>query len=207
MGRRQASHVTCASGGSPHSPRSSDGGVQVDGKRYDPLRRQPDDHVPPAKRRSRHSGTRIDIVPRWCYFSNMVLENQRPLRLAELGKLSRRERQVLDILYRDGKLSASGIRLRMEDAPTDSAVRAVLRVLEEKGLLRHRTAGFRYVYSPVVDRNRATRSVLQYLINTFFGGSPERAVAALLDVSAAELDSGELEKISDLIERARRGKA
>ena len=102
---------------------------------------------------------------------------------------------------------ASGIRLRMEDAPTDSAVRAVLRVLEEKGLLRHRTAGFRYVYSPVVDRNRATRSVLQYLINTFFGGSPERAVAALLDVSAAELDSGELEKISDLIERARRGKA
>jgi predicted transcriptional regulator len=121
-----------------------------------------------------------------------------------LGSLSRRERQVLDILFRYGELSAAAIRSKMDDAPSYSAVRALLRVLGDKGQIRHRAEGLRYVYSTVVEREKATGSVLRHLIDTFFGGSPERAVAALLDVSATRLTTEELENISGLIERAKR---
>jgi predicted transcriptional regulator len=133
-----------------------------------------------------------------------MLVKQHKRDIGGLASLSRRERQVLDILYRYGELSAAEIRSKMDDAPSYSAVRALLRVLEDKGQIRHRAEKLRYVYSTVVEREKATGSVLRHLIDTFFGGSPERAVAALLDVSSTRLTTEELEKISGLIERAKR---
>src|SRR5579864_901882 len=99
------------------------------------------------------------------------------------GGLSRRERQIMDILFQRGKASASDVREAMEDAPGYSAVRAMLRVLEEKGHVRHLEEGLRYVYVPTVAREKAKRATVKHLMNTFFNGSPELIVAALLDVS------------------------
>jgi BlaI family transcriptional regulator, penicillinase repressor len=133
-----------------------------------------------------------------------MLVKQQKRDIGGLANLSRRERQVLDILYRYRELSAAAIRSKMDDAPSYSAVRALLRVLEDNGQVKHKAEGLRYVYSTVVEREKATGSVLRHLIDTFFGGSPERAVAALLDVSATRLTAEQLENISDLIERAKR---
>ena len=120
------------------------------------------------------------------------------------GGLSRRERQIMDILYRRGKASASEVREAMEDAPGYSAVRAMLRVLEEKGHIKHQAEGLKYVYVPVVAREKAKRSAVTHLLDTFFAGSPEQIVAALLDVSATRLTRAELDRMSEMIERARR---
>ena len=120
------------------------------------------------------------------------------------GGLSRRERQIMDILYRRGKASASEVREAMEDAPGYSAVRAMLRVLEEKGHIKHQAEGLKYVYVPVVAREKAKRSAVKHLLDTFFAGSPEQIVAALLDVSATRLTRAELDRMSEMIERARR---
>jgi len=118
--------------------------------------------------------------------------------------LSRRERQIMDILYKSGRASASEIHAAMPDAPTYSAVRAKLRVLEEKGHIRHEEESLRYVYSPVVGRDTARRSALRHMVSTFFAGSVEETVAALLDLSAANLDAKDLERISRMIETARK---
>jgi predicted transcriptional regulator len=118
--------------------------------------------------------------------------------------LSRRERQIMDILYQRGKASASDVREAMEDAPGYSAVRAMLRVLEEKGHVKHQAEGLKYVYVPVVAREKAKRSAVKHLLDTFFGGSPEQIVAALLDVSATRLTREELDRMSELIEKAKR---
>jgi predicted transcriptional regulator len=120
------------------------------------------------------------------------------------GKLSRRERQIMDILYRNGKASAAEVREAMEDAPSYSAVRAMLRVLEEKGHVRHQAEGLRYVYVPVVAREQAKRSAVKHLMNTFFNDSPEQIVAALLDVSSTRLTREELDRMAALIEKARK---
>jgi BlaI family transcriptional regulator, penicillinase repressor len=120
------------------------------------------------------------------------------------GKLSRRERQIMDILYQRGKASASEVREAMEDAPGYSAVRAMLRVLEEKGHVRHQAEGLKYVYVPTVARDKAKRSAVKHVLDTFFAGSPEQIVAALLDVSATRLTREELDRMSDLIEKARK---
>jgi predicted transcriptional regulator len=120
------------------------------------------------------------------------------------GGLSRRERQILEILYRSGKASAADVRERMEDAPSYSAVRAMLRVLEEKGHVKHQAEGLKYVYVPTVAREKAKRSAVQHLLNTFFNGSPEQIVAALLDGSARRLTREELDRMSDMIEQAKR---
>src|SRR6201994_3992923 len=110
----------------------------------------------------------------------------------------------MDILYQRGKLSAGDVREGMEDAPSYSAVRAMLRVLEEKGHVKHQAEGLKYVYVPVVARDKAKRSAVKHVLDTFFAGSPEQIVAALLDVSAARLTREELDRMSEMIERARR---
>jgi predicted transcriptional regulator len=118
--------------------------------------------------------------------------------------LSRRERQIIDILYRRGRANASEV---MEDLPGDSTystVRTQLRVLEEKGHIRHDQEGQRYVYSPAVPRGTVRRSALKHLVETFFDGSVEQTVAALLGADGARLSPSELERIAELIERARK---
>jgi len=124
--------------------------------------------------------------------------------VSEADQLSRRERQIMDILYRNGKASAAEVREAMDDAPSYSAVRAMLRVLEEKGHVRHQAEGLRYVYVPVVARDQAKRSAVKHLMNTFFNDSPEQIVAALLDVSSTKLTRDELDRMAALIEKARK---
>lgn len=118
--------------------------------------------------------------------------------------LSRRERQIMDILYQRGSASAADVREGMEDAPSYSAVRAMLRVLEEKGHVTHQEQGLKYVYLPTVKRDRAKKSALKHLLDTFFNDSPEQVVAALLDVSSTRLKPEELERMARLIEKAKK---
>ncbi len=117
--------------------------------------------------------------------------------------LSRRERQMMDILYRRGRASASEVHQALPDRPSYSAVRAKLRVLEEKGHVRHEEAGPRYIFLPTLPREKAKRSALKHLLDTFFGGSAEEAVVALLDLRTTRLSPGELERLSSLIEKAK----
>jgi predicted transcriptional regulator len=118
--------------------------------------------------------------------------------------LSRREREIMEILYGAEGLTAAEVRERMADAPGYSAVRALLRILEEKGHVRHEERGPRYVFSPVVSRAKARKSAIKSLVQTFFGGSPEQAVAALIDESRAQLSRAELDRLADLIAAARK---
>jgi predicted transcriptional regulator len=118
--------------------------------------------------------------------------------------LSRRERQIIDILYRRGRATAAEV---MEDLPgesTYSTVRTQLRVLEEKGHVRHDQDGQRYVYSPAVPRATVRKSALKHLVETFYEGSVEQAVAALLGGDGSRLSDEELDRIEDLIRRARK---
>ena len=118
--------------------------------------------------------------------------------------LSRRERQIMDILYQRGKASASEVREAMEAAPGYSAVRAMLRVLEEKGHVKHQAEGLKYVYVPTVARDKAKRSAVKHVMETFFNGSAEQIVAALLDVASTRLTRGELDRMSEMIEQAKK---
>ncbi|HLW79413.1 MAG TPA: BlaI/MecI/CopY family transcriptional regulator [Terriglobia bacterium] len=118
--------------------------------------------------------------------------------------LSRRERQIMDVLYRQGRASAADVQRQIPDPPSYSAVRAMLRVLEAKGHVRHEEQGLRYVFVPTLPRERAKRSALKHLLDTFFDGSAELAVAALLDGSAPRLSTEELDRLSRLIEAARK---
>ncbi len=121
-----------------------------------------------------------------------------------LTGLSRRERQVMEILFQRGKASASEVREAMEDAPTYSAVRALLRVLEEKRHIQHENEGLKYVYVPVMNRDKAKRSAMKHMVDTFFRDSPEQVVAALLDVSAKRLTHKELDRMVEMIDRAKK---
>jgi BlaI family penicillinase repressor len=123
--------------------------------------------------------------------------------VSALPGLSRRERQIMEILYRHGKASVSEVRELMKDAPGYS-VRAMLRVLEGKGHTRHQAEGLKYVYMPTVAREKAKRSAVKHLLDTFFAGEPDQIVAALLDVSATRLTREELDRMSEMIEEARR---
>jgi predicted transcriptional regulator len=118
--------------------------------------------------------------------------------------LSRRERQIMDILYQRGKASANDVREAMPDPPSYSAVRAMLRVLEEKGHVKHQAEGLKYVYVPTVAREKAKRSAVKHLVDTFFSDSPEQVVAALLDVSSTRLTREELDRMAQMIERAKK---
>lgn len=118
--------------------------------------------------------------------------------------LARRERQIMDILYRRGRATAAEVLSDLPGEPSYSTVRTQLRVLEEKGHVRHEEEGLRYVYSPAVPRHAARKSALRHLVNTFFDGSTEKVVGALLGGDAARLTDEELDRISDLIARARK---
>ena len=120
-----------------------------------------------------------------------------------LLNLSRRERQIMDVLYRDRQATAAEVLAALPDPPGYSAVRAMLRVLETKGHVRHVADGTRYVYLPTVARERAGRPALAGVLETFFDGSTEKAVAALLELSPAGLSDEELDRLSQLIEQAR----
>ncbi|HKF43510.1 MAG TPA: BlaI/MecI/CopY family transcriptional regulator [Thermoanaerobaculia bacterium] len=120
-----------------------------------------------------------------------------------LTHLSRRERQIMDVVYRTGQATATEVLSSLPDPPSYSAVRAMLRVLENKGHLRHVLDGTHYVYKPTLPRERAGRPALENVIDTFFDGSAEKAVAALLDLSRSELSAEELDRLSFLIEQAR----
>jgi BlaI family transcriptional regulator, penicillinase repressor len=118
--------------------------------------------------------------------------------------LSRRERQIMDVLYRRGHATAAEVHQDLPNRPSYSAVRAMLRTLEEKGHLSHEAQGPRYIYRPTVSIERAKRSALRHLLETFFEGSAEQAVAALVEGSAAKLSQQELDRLSLLIEEAKR---
>jgi BlaI family transcriptional regulator, penicillinase repressor len=118
--------------------------------------------------------------------------------------LSRRERQIMDILYRLGSATAAEVQENLAEAPSYSAVRALLRILEEKGHLKHAYDGPRYVYAPVVSRPAAQKSALKQMLKTFFDGSTSNAVAALLDMSASELSENELNRLASMVEQAKR---
>lgn len=118
--------------------------------------------------------------------------------------LSRRERQIMDVLYARGRASAAEVLEAMPDPPSYSAVRALLRVLEEKGHVLHEQDGARYIYAPSVPREQVRDSALRRLVQTFFGGSAEQAVAALIDISREELDDEQLARMSRLISQARK---
>ena len=117
--------------------------------------------------------------------------------------LSRRERQIMDILYRRSRATAAEVMEGLPDPPSYSAVRALLRVLEEKGHARHKQDGPRYVYMPTVSRDRARQSALKQVVGTFFENSTEQSVAALLDMSADKMSDDELDRLAELIEHAR----
>jgi predicted transcriptional regulator len=117
--------------------------------------------------------------------------------------LSRRERQIMDILYQRARATAAEVHADLPDRPSYSAVRAKLRVLEEKGHIRHEEEALRYVFVPTMPRDKAKKSALNHMLETFFEGSVEQTVAALLDLSAAKLSQSELDQLAGLIEQAK----
>ena len=118
--------------------------------------------------------------------------------------LSRRERQIMDVLYRLGRATAADVMAELPGDPNYSTVRTQLRVLEEKGHVRHEEEGGRYVYAPAVPRHAARKSALKHLVETFFDGSAEQVVAAVLGGEASRLSDEELDRVSALIDKARK---
>jgi predicted transcriptional regulator len=118
--------------------------------------------------------------------------------------LSRRERQIMDVIYRRGQATVAEVLDGLPDPPGYSAVRAILRILEDKGHLRHESRGPRYVFLPTVPREKARKSALKQLVQTFFDGSTSQAVAALLDLSASKLSDEELDRLSRMITQAKK---
>ena len=118
--------------------------------------------------------------------------------------LTRRERQIMDILFRMGRATAAEVMAELPGEPSYSTVRTQLRVLEEKGHVKHEEEGLRYVYTPAVARQTARRSALRHLVETFFDGSAEKVVGALLGGEATRLSKAELDRIADLVSKARK---
>ncbi|HUX06055.1 MAG TPA: BlaI/MecI/CopY family transcriptional regulator [Acidobacteriota bacterium] len=122
----------------------------------------------------------------------------------QLGDLSRRERQIMDAIYKTGRATAIDVMEMMPDAPGNATVRKLMRILEEKGYLRHERDGNKFVYFPTISEEKATASAVDHLLDTFFKGSTGRAVIALLNMSDDELSESERGMISELIERSKR---
>ena len=118
--------------------------------------------------------------------------------------LTRRERQIMDILFRRGRATAAEVMEELPGEPSYSTVRTQLRVLEEKGHVRHEEDGVRFIYMPAVRRQAARKSALRHLVETFFDGSPEKAVAALLGGEGARLSDEQLDRIAEMIDKARK---
>ena len=125
--------------------------------------------------------------------------------MKKMQSLSRREREMMDIIFRASKATAGEVMEGMADPPSYSAVRATLRVLEQKGLLRHEDDGTRYVYRPTLNREKARQSALDHLLATFFDGSVANVVATLIERSGEELSAEDLDRITRLIEHAKKG--
>jgi BlaI family transcriptional regulator, penicillinase repressor len=117
-------------------------------------------------------------------------------------QLGRRERQIMDVIYRRGRASVTDVLADLPDPPTYSAVRGMLRLLEEKGFVRHEQEGLKYLYVPADDTQQVRASALQHMVKTFFGGSPEQAVAALLEMSDSKLSAKDKQYLSQLIKKA-----
>ena len=122
--------------------------------------------------------------------------------MTQTDPLSRRERQIMDIVYARGQVTAAEVTATLPDPPSYSAVRALLRILEQKGHLRHQQDGPRYVFLPTVSRDRARRSALRNLVKTFFDGSTAQAAAALID--QGQWSDAEFDRLAEAIEKARR---
>jgi len=118
-------------------------------------------------------------------------------------QFTRRERQIMDVVYSKGQASVAEVHQALPDRPSYSAVRALMRILEEKGHLRHKEVGKKYVYIPIRSRGDASKSAARRLLATFFAGSAERAVAALLEASQETLTDQELDRLAELIQRTR----
>jgi BlaI family penicillinase repressor len=117
--------------------------------------------------------------------------------------LSRRERQIMDLLFRKGRATAADVMNGIPDAPSYSAVRALLRILEQKGHVKHEEEGRAYVYMPLARRDTARQSALSHLLKTFFDNSAEQAVAALLAIKGEKMSDAELDRMSHMIEQAK----
>lgn len=122
---------------------------------------------------------------------------------SSLSAFSRRERQIMDIIYCHGRATAAEIHRELPDRPSYSTVRTLLRVLEEKGYLTHKSDGPRYVYSPCISTEKAKRSAIEQLLRTFFNNSAANAMAALLDMSSTNLSETELKRLARLIQQAK----
>jgi predicted transcriptional regulator len=122
--------------------------------------------------------------------------------MSQPSDLSRRERQIMDIIYARGQATAAEVTAALADPPSYSAVRALLRILEQKGHVRHQQDGPRYVFLPTVSRDRARRSALRNLVRTFFDGSSAQAAAALIDQS--QLSDEEFNRLAEAIDKARK---
>jgi predicted transcriptional regulator len=112
----------------------------------------------------------------------------------------------MDILYRAGRATAAEVRAGLHEAPSDSAVRTLLRILEDKGHVRHELEGPRFVYLPTVGRDKAKRSALKHVLDTFFGGSASQVVAALVDLAPGDLEKDEIARLQRIVDRAKRTK-
>jgi BlaI family transcriptional regulator, penicillinase repressor len=121
-----------------------------------------------------------------------------------LPDLSRRERQIMDFLYEHGRASVAEVMDGIADPPSYSAVRAMLRTLEEKGRVSHIEDGRAYIYQPTIRKDAARQGALSHLLKTFFDGSTEQAVAALLDLKGPRLSQAELDRVADLVEQAKK---
>jgi predicted transcriptional regulator len=117
--------------------------------------------------------------------------------------LTRREREIMDILYRAGRATAHDIQAALSDAPSYSAVRALLRLLEERGHVRHVQEGTRYVYLPAVSRGEARKKALAHVVSTFFGGSVEEALLTLVETSRSKLSHEELDRLAQAVTQAK----
>jgi BlaI family penicillinase repressor len=122
---------------------------------------------------------------------------------SDIGQLSRRERQIMDFLYQRERASVAEVMEGIADPPSYSAVRAMLRTLEEKGRVTHVEDGRAYVYQPTVRKDTARQGALTHLLKTFFDGSAEKAVAALLDLKGPNLSPAELDRVATLVEQAK----
>ncbi len=135
----------------------------------------------------------------------MLLLQHTPMKTKQPDRnLSRRERQMMDILYQRGRATAAEVHELLTDPPSYSAVRAKLRVLEEKGHIRHEAQAARYIYSPVVARQRAKESALRHLLSTFFDNSAEQAVTALLELRPGGFSREKLDELSRAIEEVKK---
>jgi len=123
------------------------------------------------------------------------------MKKAKRPRLSRREREIMDIVYEMGEASVSDVTERMDDNPGYDSVRITLGILTRKGHLHHRTENRRYIYSPTVPREKASQSAVRNLLKTFFNGSPQKAILTMLDMSSSKLTQKELDEIAEWLEK------